>query len=162
MTIEGCIHLLQEKEPTKLVGSMAAWVEESGKGWINLSIGKHLESATVTLKKREVILAFSFEMALSIASLLLCLVNQNKAIRVMNGINELKIVEYSGVKISYQQLQVEVIIELGDCGVNVKECDDEFVIDFVEDAAEIISMSLFEKLGECTAVLAAEMTRLNK
>jgi hypothetical protein len=162
MSIEGCVHFLQEKEPTRLVGSMVAWVEESGKGWINLSIGKHLESAIVTLKKREVILTFSFDVALSVASLLLCLVNQNKAIRVMNNINALKKVEYNGVRISYQQLQVEVTIELSDCGVNVKEFDDEYIIDLVEDAAENIAISLFENLGECTAVLAAEMTRLNK
>jgi hypothetical protein len=90
MSIEGCVHLLQEKEPTRLVGSMVGWVEEGGKGWISLSIEKHLESVAVTLKNREVILCFSFEIALSIASLLLCLVNQNKAIRIMNHINTLK------------------------------------------------------------------------
>jgi hypothetical protein len=162
MRIEGCVHLVQEKEPLRLVGSMVAWVEENGNGWINLAIGKHLESAMVSLKKREVMLTFSFEVALSIASLLLCLVNQNRAIRIMNDIIALKKVEYNGVKISYQQLQVEVLIELSNCGVNIKEFEDEFIIDLVEDLAEIIAISLFENLGKCTAVLAADMTRLNK
>jgi hypothetical protein len=106
-------------------------------------------------------LCISFEVALSIASLLLCLVNQNKAIRIMNHINTLKKSEYSEVNICYEKLQMVVTIELNDFGVSAKESDDEFVIDLVEDTAEVIAISLFNNLGECTANLAAEMSGLN-
>lgn len=80
MNIEGCVHLLREKEPTALLGSLIGWVEQSGLGWVQVGTFHDNKNAKVTLLDNQVSLRLSFDTALSFAGWLLCLCNQNTAL----------------------------------------------------------------------------------
>jgi hypothetical protein len=154
MPIEGCIHLLQEKKPIQLIGSVVGWIEETGNGWVKINLVDGLENVSVTANRGILTLTFSFEIALLLAGWLLCLINQNKAFRSQRGLEKVSNIRSHDIDASYTDEAIEISFELIEGMVTMQEVDEQVEISLVEGVAEVLGFSLFEQLGKSTASTA--------
>lgn len=157
MSVEGCVHLLQEKKPTQLIGSILGWIEESGSGWVKLNLLDELDNVSIATNRDKVILTFSFEIALSLAGLILCLINQNKAFRSQRNLEKVSDVGSYDIDSGYTNRTIEISFELKEGVSSMQEVDEQVEIYIAEGMAKALAFLLFEELGKSTASTANSM-----
>lgn len=157
MNIEGCAHFLQEKEPTALLAIIGAWIEKDGLGWVKINTSQDNTNAKITLSDKQVSLRLSFETALELASLLLCLVRQNSAFRTSNSIPEVEKRVFEDFEILNNNGLFDVIIKRTDGEVLIVEIDEQYELDIIDDIAQSLALALFDTLGQHTASVAEKM-----